>query len=247
MTERRRSTVFDYSNLRLHSDGTRVYQKSTNLAPRIAKATVRTSRQNWIAKDAGGLSSIRKFKRTKRTLQDIQADEEYIWTENRMPDDDERRVKQKDDRPSKRRRFLEDLDYLNKDRSTSTSLASDTGVESFPYEPSSVRVSFFQHLHINDIFLFYFSNQDLLKCIHRYASEFYTESGQLLNSSRDYRKQRKKTSEEKKGEGRRQRTSSSKRYQDMYKVFDGSAIMAIGQYKTIYKFVVQRFFVSKGC
>ena len=150
MTERRRSTVFDYSNLRLHSDGTRVYQKSTNLAPRIAKATVRTSRQNWIAKDAGGPSNIRKLKYTKRTLQDLQADEEYIRTESSttMPDDDERRVKQKDDRPSKRRKFLEDLDYLNKDRSTSTDLPSDTGVESFPYEPSSVRVPFFQHLHI---------------------------------------------------------------------------------------------------
>ena len=34
--------------------------------------------------------------------------------------------------------------------------------------------------------------QDLLKCIHRFATEFYTERGQLLNISREYRKQRKK-------------------------------------------------------
>jgi len=34
--------------------------------------------------------------------------------------------------------------------------------------------------------------QDLLKCIHRFAAEFYTERGQLLNISREYRKQRKK-------------------------------------------------------
>ena len=34
--------------------------------------------------------------------------------------------------------------------------------------------------------------QDLLKCIHRFAAEFYTERGQLLNISREYRKERKK-------------------------------------------------------
>ena len=37
--------------------------------------------------------------------------------------------------------------------------------------------------------------QDLLKCIHRFAAEFYTERGQLLNISREYRKQRKKRTE----------------------------------------------------
>ena len=148
MTEPRRSTVFDYSNLLLHPDGTRVYQKSTNLKPRIAKVAVRTSRQNWIARDAGGLSKIRKFRRAKKTSEDhLQADEEYIslrtGTESPMPDE-EPRIKRKDERPAKRRRFLEDLDYLDKDRSTSASLASDTGAEpSFPYEPSSVRPFFF--------------------------------------------------------------------------------------------------------
>lgn len=144
MTEPRWSTVFDYSNLRLHPDGTRVYQKSTNLAPRIAKVAVHTSRKNWIARDAGGLSNIRKFKRPKKTLQDLQADEEYIslrtGTESPTPEN-ERKIKRFDGRPTLRRKFLEDFDYLNKDRSTTTSLASDTGTESFPYEPSSVRPS----------------------------------------------------------------------------------------------------------
>ena len=90
-----------------------------------------------------------------------------------------------------------------------------------------------------------------MKCIHRYASEFYTESGQLLNSSRDYRKQKRKASEEKKVEGRRtQRTSKSKRYRDMYKVLDGSAIMAIGQRTLpLLRFVniCPSTFDSKGC
>jgi hypothetical protein len=142
MTEPRRSTVFDYSNLRLHPDGTRVYQKSTNLTPRIAKVAVRTSRNNWIARDAGGLSNIRKFTSTKKTSQDLQADEEFIGlrtgTESSKPED-EHKIKRSDGRTAKRRKFLEDYDYLDKDRSTSTNLTSDTGTESFPYEPSSVR------------------------------------------------------------------------------------------------------------
>jgi hypothetical protein len=154
MTEPRRSTVFDYSNLLLHPDGTRVYQKSTNLAPRIAKVAVRTSRNTWIARDAGGLSNIRKYKSNKRTLQDLQADEEFIdlrttgTAESSPKPEEERKTKRFDGRTAKRRRFLEDYDYLDKNRSTSTNLALDTGTESFPYEPSSVRPSFLQYLHI---------------------------------------------------------------------------------------------------
>jgi len=205
MTDPRQSTVFDYSDLRLHPDGTRVNQKP-KLTPRITKVAVRTSRKNWIARDAGGLSNVRGFKKKRKTLlQDLQADEEFISlsTGTGSPNpDDERKIKRFDTRTAKRRKFMEDYDYLYKDTSTSTNLASDTGTESFPYEPSS----------------------DLLKCIHRYASEFYTESDQLLNSSRDYRQQRKKGRVEKKAKERR----TSKRYKDMYKVFDGSAIMAIG-------------------
>ena len=151
MTERRWSTVFDYSDLRLHPDGTRVYQKSTNLTPRIAKVAVRTSRNNWIAKDAGGLSNIRKFKNNKKKLQDLEADEEeFIGFGNRtgIPEaEDGRKTKRFDERTAKRRKFLENYDYLDKNGSTSTSVALNTGTESFPYEPSSVRPSF-QHFHI---------------------------------------------------------------------------------------------------
>ena len=146
MADARRSTVFDYSNLLLHPDGTRVHQKSTNSAPRIAKAAVRTFRQNWIARDAGGLSNIRKFRRAKNNTIQQADDEEYISlrTGPESPErDEERRVKRKDDRPAKRRRFLDDLDYLNRERCTPKGLASDTGAESFPYEPSSVRPFFY--------------------------------------------------------------------------------------------------------
>lgn len=145
MTEPRWSTVFDYSNLRLHPDGTRVYQKSTNLAPRIAKVAVCTSRKNWIAKDAGGLLNVGRFKHNKKPRRDLQGDEEYISLGNgiKSPEpEDERKIKRKDERPAKRRKYLQDHDYIEKDRSTSANLASDTGTDSFPYEPSSVRPSF---------------------------------------------------------------------------------------------------------
>jgi len=135
-------------------------------------------------------------------------------------------------------------------------------------------------MSINIVF---FLRQDLLKCIHRYASEYYTESGQLLNSSREYRRQRKIRRDKKKAKSRTKtsisptnsrnpspnddslasesetstrdgdyenegdsevdqskskekdkaqrkgRKRTAKQYRDMYKVFDGSAIMAIGQ------------------
>jgi hypothetical protein len=83
----------------------------------------------------------------------LQDDEEYISLENgtespRPPEDEggegeggQRRIKRLDGRTAKRRKFLEDYEYLNKDIiSTSTNLASaGTGTKSFPYEPSSVR------------------------------------------------------------------------------------------------------------
>jgi len=160
MTEPRLSTVFDYSDLRLHPDGTRVYQKSTNLRPRIAKVAVRTSRNNWIARDAGGLTDIRKFKRVKETSQDPQGDEEFVGsktgTDSPMPEDQgegfkERRKKRKtkrfDGRKAKRQKFLENYDYLNNNVSTSSNLAPDAGTEYFPYEPSSVCTLFSTFAH----------------------------------------------------------------------------------------------------
>jgi hypothetical protein len=164
MTEPRLSTVFDYSNLRLHPDGTRVHQKPTNVRPRIAKVAVRTSRNNWIAKDAGGHAIILKFRTGKKTLQDPQGGEDEgdgesissrTGTDSPGPEDEgqeskgqgkKRKVKRLDGRKAKRQKFLEDYNYLNRDPSTSTNLAADTGMDFFPYEPSSV-CSFVQRFH----------------------------------------------------------------------------------------------------
>lgn len=127
----------------------------------------------------------------------------------------------------------------------------------------------------------YHCMQDLLKCIHYFASTYYSEMGQLRDSSRQYRKEKKQkrlkrlqatlpsqsekhagqaqsenwnqeddslsSEEESKGNERetgqtskstgckrRRKRARAERVQtghtaaDMYKVLDGSALMAIG-------------------
>jgi hypothetical protein len=149
MTEPRRSTVFDYSNLLLHPDGTRVYQKSTNIRPRIAKVAVRTLRNNWIARDAGGLGNINKIQNIKETSHNLQEGEEFpdlsAETDSPMPEDEgkKRKTKRSDGRKAKRQKFSENYDYLNTRVSTSNS--SDAGTESLSYEPSSVCALFNAH------------------------------------------------------------------------------------------------------
>src|ERR1700678_3121456 len=61
---------------------------------------------------------------------------------------------------------------LLEDTSTSNNcnLASDVGMECFPYEPSAVHPLFHMNFLSNNNNKFC---QDLLKCIHRYASEYY--------------------------------------------------------------------------
>jgi len=61
--------------------------------------------------------------------------------------------------------------------------------------------------------------QDLLKCIHRFAAEFYTERGQLLNISREYRKQRKKRAQKR----ARQRLQASRKEEGLDSLSDLSS------------------------
>ena len=68
----RLSTVYDYTSLRIHPDGSRVNQSSHNLRPRIARGAVRDSRGNWIARDAGGLATVKKY----TSVRDEASDEE---------------------------------------------------------------------------------------------------------------------------------------------------------------------------
>ena len=65
MAAPRLSTVYDLSSLHLHPDSSRVHQTSANLRPRKAAVSVRDSRGNWIARDAGGSQSVGKYQRVK--------------------------------------------------------------------------------------------------------------------------------------------------------------------------------------
>lgn len=146
MTDPRLSTVYDYSNLRLHPDGTRVYQKEVNFRPDLAKITVQGPRSSWIARDAGGSGKIRKSRtRVKNPLEQAKDDEQGealdgSAEEEEFPDIDEksdedeegededesehhvgkkRKPKRFNPLVPKRQKFAADFDYL-RDASSST-------------------------------------------------------------------------------------------------------------------------------
>ncbi|KIM34998.1 hypothetical protein M413DRAFT_14802 [Hebeloma cylindrosporum] len=202
MADPRLSTVFDYADLRLHTDGTRVYQKSSNLRPGIIKVAVQNSKANWIARDAGGSGKIPKMRpRGKRKEQDafyesegkdagallaeaeaeikedIGSDEEESGEEGKSSKQTKKRKgKPVDKRKAKRQKFANDYDYL---------LPKPSG-------PHEVEAHIVDDEVNDEAISLPEPSPDLLKCIHRFAAEFYSERGQLLNISREYRKQRKK-------------------------------------------------------
>ncbi|KAF8180215.1 hypothetical protein BJ912DRAFT_929421 [Pholiota molesta] len=155
MTEPRLSTVFDYSDLRLHPDGTRVYQKASNRRPVLAKVTVQDARANWIAKDAGGSARIAKYrKRRRRTLLRRTCGQRETSRRGRRgavrrgrSDTSQRRKKRAakkppDQRQFKRRKFEASYEYLEphepRAKSTDTAAISEVPAisDTFPTEPS---------------------------------------------------------------------------------------------------------------
>ena len=137
MTHPRLSTVFDYADLRLHPDGTRVYQKPSNFRPSIIKVAVQNSRASWIARDAGGSGKIHKMRpRGKMEEQgasrgtegedlavlvaeveeeievDVEVDEESDEQGKSSKETKKRKGKPADKRKAKRQKFAIDYDYL---------------------------------------------------------------------------------------------------------------------------------------
>ncbi|KNZ72688.1 hypothetical protein J132_02121 [Termitomyces sp. J132] len=233
----RLSTVYDFSSLRLHPDGSRVQQStSKNQKLRYAASVVQDSRGNWFAHDAAGSGAVGRYRKERKEKQE----HEEEWNDIDEGEEDElskrkRKGKEKettggrhDLRPAKRQKFLRDLDFL---APTASSGPSPTNAL-----PSS----------------------DLLKSIHYFASSYYHERGQLFNATKEYRQIRKqnklkrleqqqkakvdrKHSEELsedsgQDEANRPRRGGRKRgvigktvhRKDMYKVLDGSVLMAIG-------------------
>ena len=136
MTDPRLSTVFDYADLRLHPDGTRVYQKPSNFRPGIVKVAVQNSRANWIARDAGGSGKIHKMRLRGKTKEqgasqepegddagaevaeaeeieeDVEVDEGSDGQGKSSKGTKKRKAKTVDKRKAKRQKFATDYDYL---------------------------------------------------------------------------------------------------------------------------------------
>jgi hypothetical protein len=139
---RRLSTVYDYASLRLHRDGTRVQQSDENYhIPRRKRFAVKNSRGNWIATDAGGLGTLRRTRHARQgtdkehdcaSLEEMEVEKktECLLVENKRK---RRRVGY---RTEKRRRFVENLDFL--DVAHTTSYSTLTQGSCLPV-PSSVR------------------------------------------------------------------------------------------------------------
>lgn len=303
MSSRRFSTVHDLVALRLHPDGTRVQNSESNRTRRKAKYAARDARGNWFARDAGGVGTVkqRRTVRSEDDADDVQKGEVFDLTgvngsedevlssrkgKERAQDEDEPEFDLKDSRARKRRRFHEDWSFLDSAVPTrSPSVKTSFGEGSPPIEdgtielpkPSSVSGSALYSCH--SVATNKNNKQDLLKCVHYFATTYYNAMGQLYDASKDARRQKKLrrlkrlkerahsvesetatrsqspetqtehdeheslTDEEEEalpnedegaqGEQRRNRTRRSRQRRrntkvDMYKMFDGSALMAIG-------------------
>ncbi|KAF9226824.1 hypothetical protein BS17DRAFT_776178 [Gyrodon lividus] len=278
MSIRRKSTTHDLATLRLHPDGSRVQQSSINTRHRTAGSTVVDSRGNWIARDAGGQSSVKK--RSVSVLTDV-GEGENIKLSSDEESAKRARGKGKGKQPTRDSEPLDEdsspePEYLNPRTKRRLSFTHDYSF----LDPPPVSVSTLeQDAYDSDassccslpVVSFQDPAPELLKCIHHFASCYYRERGQLFDSSRDYREKRKERrkqsqnnlhvlaadasnqqnidsegdnwidEEEEVTEGvededvdmsgedsvqERPQTDSCKK--DMYKAFDGSALMAIG-------------------
>ncbi|KAF9068147.1 hypothetical protein BDP27DRAFT_1448606 [Rhodocollybia butyracea] len=247
MPPSRLGTVFDYSGLRLHDDGSVVLQTPKNLTLRATRRTVRDAHGNWMAKDAGGLISVPKYRRVAVGNKAGDKEEEEAEYEEKSEEEGEeeemepaktnKRTKFKTSRARKRVKFTTDEEYLAASKTTDNN--TELHPESLLPLPSS----------------------DLLKCVHHYTSTYYDQRDLLLDASKQYRKERRERklakgalsrsksqsqvasgSEEDELSGEDTAVAQAAAHQgkavharrtnrdlaDMYKAMDGSALMAIG-------------------
>ncbi|KAI0066392.1 hypothetical protein BV25DRAFT_1835462 [Artomyces pyxidatus] len=185
-TKRRFTTVHDFAALRLHPDGSRV---PTELAPsqhtshfRTARRTAKDARGNLIAKDAAGPSTVKKRRRAV-------ADDDAGVGEK--PDDDTReqvreevgseaeedgkvarKRRRREKRTQKLREFENDMEFLST-AAPSVKAQSERAVTAVSENSSRQDPS-----------------SDLLKCIHYFASHYYTAQDMLIDKSRQYRREK---------------------------------------------------------
>ncbi|KAI0941215.1 hypothetical protein AcV7_002845 [Taiwanofungus camphoratus] len=195
MTSRRRSTVHDLAALRLHPDGTRVQNSESNLRLRRAKYTARDGRGNWFARDAGGVGTVKTRRNPVRMSEGVQEAEVFDLTGadrgegpstpqgTRERADEEQEKEFKDGRAKKRRRFAEDLSFLESSPVPSTSAIPTATVENFLNDTPASNDTTATNLRN--------PSSDLLKCLHYFASTYYTAMGQLYDASREVRRAKK--------------------------------------------------------
>jgi len=126
-TARRRSTVHDFSALRIHPDGSRVaINPPTRAGHSRTRNTGRDTRGNRIARDAAGLGVV-----PKRTV---------IREDNDDDGDDEvRNIKPRMSLRRKRRRIDDDVEFLGDSGNSARRTAITNGEVTNRPIPSSVR------------------------------------------------------------------------------------------------------------
>ncbi|KAJ6581369.1 hypothetical protein B0H19DRAFT_1114881 [Mycena capillaripes] len=239
------SPVYDFSGLDKQPAGSRVAETTGAWWERAHS----DARGHRLGKDA---FSVPKYRTVQDVADDGSRDEEFDFSADFSmdfgPSPPNGKGKEKettpdpDSRSAKRRKVAHDFGFLE----TSLPHAVQTTTSSSPSAfavPSSVIM-----FTIFSLSSFRRALQDLLKCIHHFACNYYSDRGQLFNASRTYRKakkQRRLARLAAKEKPRPQDASSGEeepapdadtdppktqkdRRRDMYKVMDGSALLAIG-------------------
>ncbi|PAV21432.1 hypothetical protein PNOK_0405900 [Pyrrhoderma noxium] len=268
MNSRRSANLHDLTSLRLHPDGSRVKaeaepktsrkrDKSTaetgkNRSLRLAKYTTTDYLGNWIANDVSGSVHV-KQKYNRKRPEDDHASRSYSDLENAQTEKIEYNSENR--RTRKRRKFLEDLSFLDAPTSyhdTSSPISPGSGEAEGRNNDRGTSSSTG----------FSIPSSDLLKCIHLFASEYYTARGCLYNGSRKARMAKKVERQECYGgeegsnnnnngkptrgsqilDASRLKKHKANSQRDMYRQFDGTALMAIGMLLQEHA----AYYVSKG-
>lgn len=218
MSSRRLTTIHDVTALRVHPDGTRIPADGSTKGKRRDKRVVQDSRGNWTAQDAAGPIRIKRRRAAGSEGEDDGFGGTFDLTgvgeltQNATDREHRGELDQlgqspidvpkpnKRSKKEKRQRFQDDMTFL-----TATSNQKDYGFEaaaipsqgpslqdlatiSTASDPSSVRscsLVFSQKL-------MRLWSQELLKCIHHMASQYYHEMGQLEDVTREVRKERRR-------------------------------------------------------
>ena len=199
---RRRITVHDLTALSLHPTGSSARPHQTS--------AVRDVRGNWIARDAGGRGSVPKRKGVTRD-EDVEEDDDKAGVENNsqriVTRDKDMGQNLKDKRARKRRKLIDDVEFLHEEphnisanRLNNRPATAVEGVQASSLLefsiPSSVRPLADPLICLRPILVYQILNttftQDLLKQIHHFTAHYYASQNILFDSTRLYRRERKK-------------------------------------------------------